>query len=180
MRQLGDHLNEGVERGITGTGGHRRQHGEHHQNQHQDNTGGAERGGDRNQALDKADRAQTLGKNARCNQQDHHASEGIRHTAIRNFQTREDFLRVKTAHKLQHGGQQHTDDQNGDDVQLWTPFSVKNQHSDDRGERQNGIERGSGRGDFTHVHHFMADVFFLIEIALPEEMRDPHAHDGNN
>ena len=89
-------------------------------------------------------------------------------------------MRVETAHEFQHGSQQHTDDQNSNNVQLWTPFAVKNQHADNRCERQNGVERWSGGGDFADIHHLMADVLFFIEIALPEEMRDPHSHNGDN
>ena len=43
--------------GITGAGGHCRQHGQDHQHQHQNNTGRAEGGGDGDQPIDKADGA---------------------------------------------------------------------------------------------------------------------------
>ena len=65
-------------------------------------------------------------------------------------------------------------------MQLRAPFAVKNKHANNRREGQDGIKRRGGSGDFTDVHHLMADVLFLIEVALPEEMRHAHAENSGD
>ena len=65
-------------------------------------------------------------------------------------------------------------------MQLWAPFAVENQYSDYRGKRQNGVEGGSGGGYLVYIEHFMGDVFFFIQVALPEKVSDRHADDGDN
>ncbi|CNT88406.1 Uncharacterised protein [Salmonella enterica subsp. enterica serovar Bovismorbificans] len=105
--------------------------------------------------MDKANGAQPLGENARRDQQHHNAGKRIRHAAISHFQAGKHILRVETAHEFQHGGQQHTDHQNGNNVQLRPPFTVKNQYADNGRERQKGIKRRGRGGNLRHVQHLM-------------------------
>ena len=180
MRQLRDHLNESIEGGVTGTGGHRRQHGQNDQHQHQNDTGGAERRGDRDQTVNKANGTQTLSKDAGGHQQHHHTGKRVSHAAIRRFQAIEHIFGVKAAAEFQNRRQQHAEHKNGDDVQLRAPFAVENQYADYRRKRQNGVESGGGRGYLVYIEHFMGDVFFFIQVALPEKVSNRHADNGHN
>ncbi|SSM12574.1 Uncharacterised protein [Klebsiella pneumoniae] len=65
-------------------------------------------------------------------------------------------------------------------MQLRPPFTVKDQHADDRGKRQNGIQRRGGGGDVVDIEHLVRNVLFFIQIALPEKVGDRHADNGRD
>src|SRR5699024_8637073 len=117
----------------------------------QDDTRRTKRGGDRNQTLNKADGAKPLSEYPSGNQQHNYVSEGIGHAAISHFKAGKDFLRIKATNKLQNGGNQHTDNQNRDDVQMRGPCAVKDEHGKKWCERQNGVNRRSSGGDFADI-----------------------------
>ena len=102
MRQLRDHLNESIEGGITRACGHRRQHGQNDQYQHQNNTGGAERSRNGDQAVNKANGTQPLSKDAGGNQQHHHSGKRVSHAAIRRLQAVKHIFGVKAAAEFQN------------------------------------------------------------------------------
>ena len=180
MCQLRDHLNESIKWGITRTRRHRRQHGQNDQDQHQNDTSGAKRCGYGDQSVNKANGTQPLGKDTGGNQQHDHASECISHTAIGCFQPVEYIFSVKATAKFQNRGQQHTENENRDDVQLRSPFPVENKYTNNRRKRQDGVEGWGCGGNFVHIKHFVNHVLFFIQIALPEKVGDCHADNGHN
>ena len=65
-------------------------------------------------------------------------------------------------------------------MQFRSPFTIKDQHADDRGKRQNGVQRRGGGGDVVDIQHFVGNVLFFIQVTLPEEMGDCHADNGRD
>ena len=60
-------------------------------------------------------------------------------------------------------------------MQLRAPFPVENQDADNRRKGQKGVKGGSGCGDLIHIKHFVNDILFFIQIALPEVVGNGHA-----
>ncbi len=113
------------------------------------------------------------GKDAGGNQQHHYAGEGVGHSTVGDFQPAKDVFGVETAQELEDRRQQHAANEDGDNVQLRPPFTVKDQHADDRGKRQNGIQRRGGGGDVVDIEHLVRNVLFYPDSAARKSGRSP-------
>ena len=65
-------------------------------------------------------------------------------------------------------------------MQFRSPFAIEDQHANNRRKRQDGVQRRSVGGDLVDVEHFVGNVLFFIQVALPEEVGDRHADDSGD
>lgn len=91
---------------------------------------------------------------------------------VGDFQFVKDVFGVEIVQEFEDCCQQYVVNEDGDNVQFWFLFIVKDQYVDDWGKWQNGIQCWGGGGDVVDIEYFVRNVFFFIQIVLLEKVGD--------